>query len=391
METAVVQAGEMQPALFEGFASWIDRSAKTEKTYLTNLRQFAAWLRYRRITKPGRQDVVNWRDWLGTEHDAICLDLDRPDGWSYRRDKQGEVMRITCKPATVAGYLRAVQAFTKWTAAAGLYPDIAATVHPPKIRTDIHHKDALTVAELHELEQSITVRAAEKELTATLAAKDTAGRETRATEQGKRMKAMYLLATTAGLRTVELHRANVRDFQSRGGESWLYVWGKGHAEADQKKAIAPEVAAAVRDYLRSRSDKPTGSSPLFVSTGNRSGGKRIAVTTISTLIKTEMRAAGFDSERITPHTLRHSTGTSLMEITGDLYATQRYMRHSNPKTTEIYLHTDTEKKEADLARRIYDYQHGKGKGDAKERLAATMARLSPDKLDQLATIAAAMV
>ena len=56
----------------------------------------------------------------------------------------------------------------------------------------------------------------------------------RSTEQGKRLYAMYLLAVNAGLRTIEISRANIKDLETKGGKTWLYIWGKGHSEADQK-------------------------------------------------------------------------------------------------------------------------------------------------------------
>ena len=201
---------------------------------------------------------------------------------------------------------------------------------------------------------------------------------------------MYLLAVNAGLRTIEIHRANVKDLETKGGQTWLYIWGKGHTEPDQKKPIAPEVTEAIKDYLQSRTDKPTGSSPLFVSTGNRSGGRRIATTTISTMLKKAMQEAGFNSERLTPHSLRHSTGTAVQELTGDIYTTQKYMRHSNPATTEIYLHNDTEKQEAGIAQDLYNLFHGTRSNDKRQQLETIINRMNPAQLEQLVNIAAAM-
>lgn len=122
-----------------------------------------------------------------------------------------------------------------------------------------------------QIENSIAQKAQEATQAAADAAKDTAGRMQRSTEQGKRLYAMYLLAVNAGLRTVEISRANVKDIVTKGSSTWLYIWGKGRTEPDQKKAIAPEIMAAIKDYMQSRTDRPTGNSPLFVSTGNRSG------------------------------------------------------------------------------------------------------------------------
>ena len=71
------------------------------------------------------------------------------------------------------------------------------------------------------------------------------------------------------------------------------------------------------------------------------------------MLKRAMQAAGYNSERLTAHSLRHTAGTCAYNITGDIYQTQVYMRHDDPKTTEIYLHTETEEQEATLAERLY--------------------------------------
>lgn len=382
-------AQDFNPGLFDDFVAWIDRSEKTTRTYLTNLKQFMAWLKYAAVVNPIRQDIISYRQWLTAEHEAIKLDPDSITGWKYRTDAHGNPLKINCKPNTIAQYLRSVCQFFRWTAANGYYPDIAANIHAPKLRHDRHSKEALTAPEVLAIEKSIAQRAQERTQAAQNAQKDTAGRMQRSTEQGKRLYAMYLLAVNAGLRTVEISRANIKDLETKGGQTWLYIWGKGRTEADQKKPIAPEVAAAVKEYLKSRTDKPTGNSPLFVSTGNRSRGKRIAATTISTMLKRAMQEAGFDSERITAHSLRHTAGTNVQEITGNLYATQLYMRHSNPATTEIYLHTETEQAEAGIAQQLYNLYHGTGT-DNRAKLEQLISRLTPEKLEQLTGIAAAM-
>ena len=387
---AMTPAQDFNPALFRDFVAWIDRGEKTTRSYLTNLKQFMAWLKYAAIRNPERQDIITYRQWLTVEHDAIRLDPRSAAGWAYRTDGSGNPVKVKCAANTVAQYLRIVCQFFRWTAANNLYPDSAANIHAPKLKNDTHRKEALTAAEVLAIENSITAAAAHREQAAQEAQKDTAGRMQRSTEQGKRLYAMYLLAVNAGLRTVEISRANVKDLETKGGQAMLYIWGKGHSEPDQRKPLAPEVAAAIRDYLQSRTDKPTGASPLFVSTGNRSGGQRIAATTISKMLKAAMKEAGFDSPRITAHSLRHSCGTAVMEMTGNLYAAQTYMRHSNPATTEIYLHNETEQQEAQTAQQLYDLYHGTGSTDTRSKLDQLIARLNPAQLEQLTGIAAAM-
>lgn len=380
-----MQSGGGFVDLFQEFTAYIDRNERTTRSYLVNLRQFAAWCRYADVKQPERQDIINYRNWLSSEHDAIILDNAAPKGWSFRTVR-GEPVKVICKPATVRAYLQSVKKFFSWAAMSGYFPsDITQNIHAPKV-TESHKKDSLTATDVRAIEHSIAARSATKTAAAAEAQKDSAGKIQRSTEQGKRLYAMYLLAVNAGLRTIEISRANVRDLETKGGRTYLYIWGKGRSEPDQKKPIAPEVKAALDDYLRSRSDSPTGSSPLFVSTGNRSGGKRIATTTISTMLKQAMVEAGYSSERLTAHSLRHTTGQAVMEITGkNIYQAQMYMRHSSPKTTEIYLENDTTEQDADIADKLYQLFHGAEGRSAAPSVAAT---LTPEQIRQILALAA---
>lgn len=382
-----IQTGCGFTDLFQEFTAYIDRNERTTRGYLANLRQFAAWCRYADVSRPERQDIINYRNWLSVEHDAIQLDNGSPTGWSYRTTRAGDPVKVICKPATVRAYLQSVKQFFSWAAASGYMPtNIAQNIHAPKV-TESHKKDSLTATEVQAIENSIKARAAIKTGAAEEARKDSTGKIQRSTEQGKRLYAMYLLAVNAGLRTIEISRANVRDLETKGGNTYLYIWGKGRSEPDQKKPIAPEVKAVIDDYLRSRSDSPTGSSPLFVSTGNRSHGKRIATTTISTMLKAAMVEAGYDSDRLTAHSLRHTTGQAVMEITGrNIYQTQMYMRHSSPKTTEIYLENDTTAQDADIARKLWQKLHGDQASPAD--VSSVAALLTPEQLQQLLSLAA---
>ena len=385
-------AQELSAALFTEFVQYIDRGEATTRAYIINLRQFAAWMKYATVSRPVRQDIVSYRDWLTAEHEAIVLDPMTPAGWSYRTDGSGRPVKVSCKPNTVKAYLRSVCQFFAWTAASGYYPNIAANIHAPKVDNATHKKDHFTPAQVLTIENSIAQKAQEATAAAEANRKDTAGRVQRSTEQGLRLMAMYQLAVNCGLRTVEISRANVRDIRVMDGQAVMYIWGKGHSEPDQKKPLAPEVYAAVKEYLQTRSDKPTGSSPLFVSTGNRSKGQRIDPTTISKMLKEAMREAGFDSDRLTAHSLRHSTGTAIQSLTGDLMQTQKYMRHANPMTTEIYIHEGEAEniKAAGLAQQLYDLYHGAQATDTRSRLEQSIARLTAAQIEQLTTIAAAM-
>ena len=345
----------LKPDIFSAFLEHVDRVEKTQATYKGNLRQFAAYLSYKDIKQPGRGDIIAYRDYLLKPHDAIRLTESMR--WEYRLDRKGNRMTVALKPYTVAQYLRTVSMFFKWTASSGIYPDITAGVHAPRIRGGIHRKDALTPGDVLKIEDTILSIVTDNLTAAEGSTKDKAGRISRTTEQGARLLALFQLAVNCGLRTIELERLNVRDVEVRNHNAVIFIQGKGHTEPDARKPIAWEVYETIQDYLQKRSDNPAGHDPLFVGTGNRNGGRRLKARTISVMLKKAMKAAGYDSERLTAHSLRHTAGTNVMQLSNNLFLTQHYMRHENPATTEIYLHCETESAEAELAEQLYKRYH----------------------------------
>ena len=342
---AVLQGAQV-PAfstnLFERFIDYTDRKNTTVKGYFTCIRQFVKWLELNNIRQPEREHIKAYRDYLTDSGLAT---------------------------GTQAQYLRAVKHFFKWTAAEGLYPNIADNVHGAKVRHDVHKKDALQREDVAQIAATID----------------------RSDEQGKRLYAMYLLCVICGLRTIEIHRADVGDLKTVGGTTYLYLQGKGHDDKDAPVLLIKEVYEAVQDYLQSRSEKVTTKSPLFTSTSNRSKGGRIATTTISTMLKKMLIKAGYDSDRLTAHSLRHTSGTGAhkaakaLKIDLDLYDVQHLMRHCDPKTTEIYIHTDDDAEREKLGRRaIYDYLfNGQTVSGILPELEAEIMTLTADQQKEL--------
>ena len=300
--------------LFESFIDYTDRKDTTTKGYITCIRQFVKWLEQNNVRQPARDDIKAYRDYLHSSDLAT---------------------------GTKSQYLRAVKHFFKWTAAEGLYPNVADNIHGEKVRHDIHKKDALERDDVARIAETID----------------------RSTEAGKRLYAMYLLCVICGLRTIEIHRADVGDLKTVGGVTYLYLQGKGHDDKDAPVLLIKEVHDALSDYLSTRSVKPTPKSPLFTSTSNRPGRdekgeptNRIATTTISTMLKNMLKNAGYDSDRLTAHSLRHTSGTGAHKAGIDLYGVQHLMRHCDPATSEIYIHDDDHKAAEEKGRKgIYDY------------------------------------
>lgn len=341
---------DMIPASVESFSRYMDVEEKTAKGYKDAVKSFLAYIRYRAITSPTRDTVREWRSWLLSEHEAIIMD---GTGWSYRRNKDGSKIILTCKATTAALYFRGLRAFFKWTAAAGIYPNIADGLKAPRVNNRNHRKEALGGDDVAAIEKSIKEHSQQRGENIT--GKDEQGRKQRNTEQGARDFAMFTLAVNVGLRTVELSRANVGDLKVIGGQPFLYIQGKGHHEKDARKPLAAEVYQTLKDYLEIRGTAGNN-APLFVSTGNRSGGKRIQPGTIGKMLKRAMVEAGYNCEELTAHSLRHTAGTAAVEL-ADIYTAKNYLRHSSVSTTEIYTHKQTEKEEAGTAEAIYRYYH----------------------------------
>ena len=322
--------------IIESFIEYIDRKDSTVKGYFTCLRQYAKWLNDNgiRLDETTREDVKAYRDYLASSGLAV---------------------------GTQQQYLRAVKQLYKWAASEGLYINVADNVHGAKVRHDSHKKDALGREDVAKIADTID----------------------RSDEQGKRLYAIYLLCITCGLRTIEINRANVEDIKTVGGKTYLYIQGKGHDDKDAPVLIIPEVKEAINDYFQSRSEKVTPKSPLFTSTSNRSKGGRIATTTISTMLKTLLVNAGYDSDRLTAHSLRHTSGTGAYMATGNIYLAQKHQRHADPATTEIYIHAE-ERDSRTTEQQVYNYYF---RGDAEitqqQEALELISTLAPDKLEKV--------
>lgn len=339
-EGQALQQAQLQESWIDEFCLFLDRSKKTTESYTKNLRSFYTWMRMKEITAPVRNDILEYRSWLQSAHFAIKLDPATITGWNYQLDREGRRIRIACKPATVAAYIRSVKAFYSWLEIEKGILNITKQIQTPAVKYEEGHvRTGLEDEEIRHLIHSI---------------ESNQGSTQQEKEQRARIKALVLLAVTAGLRTIELSRATIGDLEERNGRAWLYIWGKGRTGATQRKALAQGTYEAIKEYLALRTDPMRSDSPLFRATGNRSDGGAVLPTTISTWIKRELQAAGFNSDKLTAHSLRHTAAHQALNVSNrNIYTTQLYMRHLNPATTEIYLREEKLKDEAGLADLIF--------------------------------------
>ena len=278
--------GEDLGGLFSRWVRFIEGSDKTVETYTRQVRQFLAYLQAHGITEPTKDDIRAYR----------------------------EELKISHKPATVQGYIMALKQFFKWTEEENLYPNIARNVKGAKLDTE-HKKDPLTPRQVKSLLSGID----------------------RTTLSGKRDYAILSLMITTGLRTIEVTRANVEDLRPAGDYMVLYIQGKGHQERTSYVKVVPEVEDAIRDYLTGRG-KTDPREPLFTTTSNhKTEDGRLTTKSVSRLVKEHLVNAGLNDDRLTAHSLRHTTATLNLLNGGTLEETQQLLRHTNINTTMIYL------------------------------------------------------
>ena len=78
--------------------------------------------------------------------------------------------------------------------------------------------------------------------------------------------------------------------------------------------------------------------PLFTSLSNHNRGERLTTRSISGIVKSRLKKAGYNSSRLTAHSLRHTAVTLSLLAGKNLAEVQQFARHINISTTMIYNH-----------------------------------------------------
>ena len=282
----VVRGQEIKEADFMDFINFLDAKPKTVATYKRALKQFFKYIFENGIKQPTRQNIIDFR----------------------------EDLKLRCKPSTVQSYIIAVRLFFTWTAQAGIYPNVAEKIKGAKLNSE-HKKDYLTPKQVKAIMNSID----------------------RETIQGKRDYSIFVLMVTCGLRTIEVSRANVEDLTTLGEHTVLYILGKGREEKAEYIKVPEVTEKILREYLKERGST-TGKDPLFISLSNNNRGERISQRTVSGIIKEILKNAGYNSKRLTAHSLRHTAVTLSLLGGNSLQEAQTFARHKNIATTQIYAH-----------------------------------------------------
>lgn len=280
--------------LLERFAEFLEleqgASPRTREAYLRDLRLLAEWADTRhQVADAGALQAAHLREWV------------------YALKDQGR------SAATIRRRISAVRTWYRFLLAEGVVKaDPSEKLETPRGWRKL--PDVLTVAEIEQLIDTIS-------LDEPLAFRD---------------RALLELAYGAGLRVSEWCSLGVKDVLL--DELVVRVFGKGGKE--RLVPIGRKAAGAVGIYvreLRPRLERGKGEGKLFLN----SRGAPLRRMTAWTILAKYVEMSGL-TKPVTPHTLRHSFATHLLEGGADLRAVQEMLGHSDISTTQLYTHIDRE-------------------------------------------------
>jgi len=158
--------------------------------------------------------------------------------------------------------------------------------------------------------------------------------------QETRNRAILELLYGCGIRVGELIHLDRKNLDLDDG--WIRVLGKG-----RKERMVPLGSKAREAVARHLNETKGTDGPLF---RNATGG-RLTARSVQRMVRGTALAAGI-AKRTTPHTLRHSFATHLLESGADLRGIQELLGHANLSTTQTYTHVNV-----DQLMKVYDRSH----------------------------------
>ncbi|HVS19891.1 MAG TPA: tyrosine-type recombinase/integrase, partial [Planctomycetota bacterium] len=157
------------------------------------------------------------------------------------------------------------------------------------------------------------------------------------TTRGRRDRALLELTYSAGTRAAETVGLDRGDRDLRDGVA--RVRGKGRKE--RLVAVGSHARRALEDYLSDPSrPRPLARAAHAVFLNARGG--RLTTRSLGRVVEAALLAAGL-ARRATPHTLRHSFATHLLDAGADLRSVQELLGHAHLATTQIYTHVSIER------------------------------------------------
>jgi integrase/recombinase XerC len=172
-------------------------------------------------------------------------------------------------------------------------------------------------------------------------------------EEAFRDRAVLETIYSCGLRVAEL--CSLQADQIQWADSLVRVIGKGRKE--RQLPIGRPALEAIKSYWSLLPFVPSGTMPAFYTTAKDP--KPVYPRLVQSGLKKYLAFCGLDA-RITPHKLRHSYATHILDAGADLRSVQELLGHAHLSTTQIYTHVTLER-----LRKVYRDAHPRARGDTR--------------------------
>jgi site-specific recombinase XerD len=144
---------------------------------------------------------------------------------------------------------------------------------------------------------------------------------------------ILVIFLNCGIRISELVGLNLSDIP----EDSIRVVGQGNKE--RIVYLNDSCVDAINAYLKIRKDIATTENRAFFLSSRR---KRISQSTVHSLVKKHLNAAGLDSTKYSSHKLRHTAATLMLKSGVDVRTLQELLGHEHLNTTQIYTHVESD-------------------------------------------------
>lgn len=267
------------------FLNYIDVSEKTRETYKIALKQFCGYLLEKGITTPTREDIIEYREELKETH----------------------------KPTTVNSYLIAIRNLYNYLEYEEITKDITKKIKGIKLESK-HLKRGLSIEEINRVLKEC---------------KDI------------REELIVKMMINLGLRCNELVNIQLSDFYDDKGIVMLKVLGKARDGLKQDSIkVDDRLFNLIQQYVKEYGVEDY----LFTSTSSNNKNGKLTTKTIRYIMTNLFKKADLDMERISTHSLRHSTCEMLLETGLPLQEVSEYLRHKSLNTIMVYSKEFNQKK-----------------------------------------------
>jgi len=301
---------------------------KSKSTIIKHIPKFLEYLDLEKGLSNTSQETYNrlikkFSDWL-KENNLENLkphELNQKHLWDYRVHLSRQINKQRNKPlerSTQNHYLIALRNLLKYFSDRDILSMPSEKIKLAKSKSDQRAIKFLTLEQIKKLLESPKV----------------------SNITGIRDRAILETFFSTGLRIAELIKLNKEQIKINPGADYLEIVVIGKGNKPRPVYLSKRAIEWLKRYIDTRKDKEKA---LFINyKGPKSASKRLSCRSIENIVKKYVEASGVPSFT-TPHTLRHSFATDLLEKGVDLREIQEFLGHKNIGTTQIYAHVTSKR------------------------------------------------